>query len=451
VGCSATIAGFVLAPRTASAEVTIVKKDNWEAYVAGRVNAFVTYAFGDAYPRDMMPNKIIHGGGVENGVGIQDRDWVAALDANGQPDPTQQGKLSSMRVRSGYIPNVLTLGFRDHLRPDTTFMAQVSIWGTIDPGPNQNANAGTGQFPRAGGRTDILRADFREGFLDAQGPWGSVRAGKFLGLVSRGITEMEFLYGHGYGVGFPAAITTNYVAGSVSQPGPTGGLVGFGVIAATYAPGLTYATPDLAGLKLTMGVFEPVALPETPWNASRLVRPEGELTYDYKGDAFKVHLFGNGGYQKLYVGGTPINTAMWATGYGGRVEIGPVHLGGGGHFGKGVGLTYAFDGSATSSSQHDPDPPQLRSFSGIVAMGQFVAGQFDINLGFGRTAVSKTDQDYATTDSVIKTQTGISGGVVYHLNESFHLDVDFINTSFEWSGGEKQKVNFLNGGVVVTF
>ena len=39
VGCSATIAGFVLAPRTASAEVTIVKKDNWEAYVAGRVNA----------------------------------------------------------------------------------------------------------------------------------------------------------------------------------------------------------------------------------------------------------------------------------------------------------------------------------------------------------------------------------------------------------------------------
>jgi hypothetical protein len=52
---------------------------------------------------------------------------------------------------------------------------------------------------------------------------------------------------------------------------------------------------------------------------------------------------------------------------------------------------------------------------------------------------------------VLKTQTGISAGVVYHMNESLHFDVDFINTAFAWYGGEKQKVNFVNAGVTLTF
>ena len=52
---------------------------------------------------------------------------------------------------------------------------------------------------------------------------------------------------------------------------------------------------------------------------------------------------------------------------------------------------------------------------------------------------------------MIKTQTGISAGVVYHMSEKLHFDVDFINTSFVWYGGEKQRVNFVNTGVMMTF
>jgi len=138
-----------------------------------------------------------------------------------------------------------------------------------------------------------------------------------------------------------------------------------------------------------------------------------------------VHLFGNGGYQKLYVGARR-STQHVGTGYGGRVEIGPVHLGGGGHS-AGVGLTYAFDGSATSSSQHDP----IASAALVQRHRRDGAArrrQFDINLGFGRTQVARTDQDNATTDASSSPNRHFRG-VVYHLNESFHLDVDFINTS----------------------
>src|SRR6266850_281906 len=93
---------------TASAEVTIVKKDNWEVYAGGRVNAFLSYAFGDAYPRRAAPKGVIlSGGGVETSTsGIDNRDLIPKLDAMGNPDLTQQGTISAMRIRSGYIPNV---------------------------------------------------------------------------------------------------------------------------------------------------------------------------------------------------------------------------------------------------------------------------------------------------------------------------------------------------------
>jgi predicted porin len=131
--------------------------------------------------------------------------------------------------------------------------------------------------------------------------------------------------------------------------------------------------------------------------------------------------------------------------------MGPVHIGAGGHYGKGVGVTYAFDGSPTTSSAVSTPPNEMRLFSGLVAFGQLVAGQFDINVAVGQTQVKRHDADKNSPDSVLKTQTGISAGVVYHMDESLHFDVDFINTAFAWYGGEKQKVNFINAGITLTF
>jgi hypothetical protein len=450
---SAVAFATALSARAASAEVTIIKGDTWEAYAAGRVGAFFTYGFGDAYPVAIAPmGKIVPGGGVENGR--NGRDLIPKLDASGAPDPTQQGTLSMMRVRSGYIPNVLGIGFRKRLGRDNTLKGQVSMWGTIESAPVNNALAGTGQFPRAGGRSGPLRADFREGYMQVEGPWGGVTGGRFMSLFSRGIAEIAFLYGHGYGVGFPGVDVSDYVAGSMSEPGPTAGMVGFGVLAATYSAGLVYFTPNLGGLKLTAGVFEPVLLQGAGWGTTRAFRPETEVTYDMTSGNFKMHLFGNGSFQKLYNGGTVAEATMYGAGYGGRFEVGPVHIGGGGHYGKGVGLSYAFDGSATSSSAASTmsiPPNELRTFAGFSAFGQLALGEIDLNVAFGQTQVKRSEADLTVMDSVIKTQTGIAAGVVYHLNDALHFDVDFINTSFAWYGGEKQRVNFVNTGVTLTF
>jgi hypothetical protein len=461
VGYAAALIGCLLTAKPAAAEVTLIKTDNnWEVYLAGRVGAFFSYAVGDSYPVPAggMNGKIVSGGGLDE----KNLDLIPATDAMGQPDLTKQGTINRMRIRSGMLPNILSLGVRKRWADDLTFHAQVSLWGTIEPdAPLNNPRLGKGQLPRPSGPDEGVTPDFREGFLELSGSFGTVTGGRFLTLFSRGAFEADLMYGHGYGVGFPGvrvqpASGGNMVAGGLSRPGPTGGMAGFGSLGPGYAAGLVYATPSLGGLKVSAGIFDAAQLYSTPWSTTRTPRPEGELAYDLASGSTKVHLYANGAYQKLYDPVANTDTSMYGAGYGGRLEVGPVHLAVNGFIGKGVGLYYAFDGTPTSASSApaaDGKPTnEIRTFRGYSALAQLALGSVDLGVGAGQTQVLPTDLDKLDgTDSVIKTQTGISASVVYHATENLHLDLDFFNASFVWSLGEKQKDNLINAGATFTF
>jgi hypothetical protein len=51
----------------------------------------------------------------------------------------------------------------------------------------------------------------------------------------------------------------------------------------------------------------------------------------------------------------------------------------------------------------------------------------------------------------IKTQTGIAAGIVYHVNESLHLDLDYLRAQFRWYGTAKQDLNYINTGATLTW
>jgi hypothetical protein len=407
----ALLACSVVTTRQAAAEVTLVKSDPWEVYTSGRVNVFFGYAFGDGKPKGQLK-----GGGVET-----------SLDEKPSDDPNGQGKLSKMRVRSGFVPNVLSVGARRKMG-NSTLRAQMSIWGTIETLSQRKFVAVT--------------ADFREGFLEAGGPWGTFTGGRFGSLFSRGITETDFLYGHGYGVGF--------WGGNVNQPGPTAGLIGFGVLANSFSPGLMYTTPSLGGLKLAAGIFDPVSMAGS-WDGSRSARPEGELTYDMGGpdSFFKLHIYVNGAFQKVYQG--KLDETVKGVGGGFRTEIGHFHLGAGGHTGKGLGLYYALEGSEADTLGAGLP---FRTSQGYSIFAQYVLGQVDLNASFGQSLIKLLDQDTATLASgtfPIKAQTGIAAGVVYHLNESLHLDLDYLRAQFRWYGTAKQDINYINAGATLTW
>lgn len=402
---------------TASAEVTLLKSDNWEFYTNGRVNAFVSYGQGDGNPLPLrMGENIPLGGGLNPGIegspGPVGPDGVTQL----------QGTFKIMRVRSGFLPNTLGFGARTQLTAATSLNMYVGFWGLIEP-----ANLR---------KTDTNPAQMQEGYARITGPWGSFLAGRTISLFSRGATENDFLYAHGYAVGFP---------GSIDNHGNTAGMIGFGVLAVFYSPGLVYTTPRLGGLQLNVGVYDPSAL-GGGFDKNRWARPEAELTFDAQLGWLNVHLFGNGETQDLYKAGSDTVTRSAGVGYGGRFEAGPLHLGLAGHYGKGLGLGYALEAGAVSVSQNF----ELRTFDGYSAFAQYAAARFDINLGWGISRVFELDSDKMMIVS-LPHQTAYSAVFVFHATANYHLSLDYMHVNAKWSLGEKQAMDFLSTGVVANW
>jgi hypothetical protein len=425
IGVVCSFAWFALFPGSALAEKTLLKTNDWEVYTDGRVGAFLSYARGDGLPqptRDAAGNQIhdVSGGGMN---GQAERDLLP----NGG---LTQGTIERWRVRSGFIGNILGVGVRGAIDEHTKISAYIQIWAYIES-EQQRKNK-----PNP--------ADLRVGYMKLEGPWGSVVAGRQRTLFSRGATDIDVLYAHRYGVGFPGAIDSN---------GPTSGHVGFGVLGSGWSAGMVYATPPLAGLTLSLGIFDPIAL-QGAWTRTKLPRGETELTFEQPfADLGKVVLFGNGAYQDLYKQDSRDSTKAWGFGLGGRVEVGPVHLGVAMHKGTGLGLNYALEASdATLDAVGN-----LRRGDGYYVQSQVVLGQVDLSAGWGITRVFLNDEDNALDvngnipHSVVKSQMGISAGVVYHVRPWWHLDVDYFRADFSWFLGEKQVVNIFNGGTTFTW
>ena len=441
---------FILAafavPKSALAEKVIAKGDDWQVYTDGRGAAFLSWVYGQGMPQatygvnaDGNPVQIhdIKGGG-----------FGAYLD-QGPPDPVsgvqQQGTMNSMRVRSGFIGNQLGLGVRGQVTQWTTAMAYIQIWAYAESEGRQKNRPNP--------------ADVRQGYAKLEGWWGSFLAGRTRALFSRGATDIDSLYAHRWGVGWPGGIDTN---------GPTLGQIGFGVMGSGFAAGLIYGTPVLKGFRLNVGFFDPIQLQNAGWTRTKYLRPESELTFERKfGETGKIVLFGNGVYQKLYKAGycappTPTNPlpceeTAYGLGYGGRFELGPVHLGAAAHYGKGLGLNYALEASDASG---DPSG-NLRKNDGYYLQTQFVLGKLDLFAGWGIDRVMLTDQDNQTvadpTDpsgtrqviphSIIKYQMGINAGIVYNITPNVHFDIDYFRAKSAWFLGESQVVHVANAGM----
>jgi len=432
--------GLVLlasAARTAHAEEILSNPGSgWEGYTSGRIGGFVQVLQGDGRPQTYARNA----DGIEVPVHPVSDGGVQAqsdpeLNAQGEP---RVGPLLASRVRSGFLGNILTLGVRRKVA-QYLITGQISIWGTTE--------------------TDQRRTfyknlpDEREGYIKAEGPGGSLLVGRALSLFSRGATEIDYLYGHGYGVGNPSGFEFS---------GPSGGHIGYGVLAPVFVAGVQYATPKLAGLQLSVGYFDPATLVGLYWERTKFGRAESELTYDASfGGTSKLHVFANGAYQELYARDSPRHASVYGGGAGARLELGPFHLGVAGHYGKGLGLYYFLNGSDSILAQGRGD--ELRKFDGAYVQSQLVVNNFDFNVGWGITRVHQVTADvdpsnYDTSftpavlkSSPVKSQMGLSGVIVYHFTPGLHAALDYFRSDTSWWAGEKEAVNSFSAGMTLTW
>jgi hypothetical protein len=438
---------------SARGDTPLAQGDGWEVFTNGRVNAFQSYARGDSFPIPTydpnMPGVVLHeakGGGLKA---------LAERAVFLPPDPRsmelQPGTIEGSRIRSGFLGNIFGFGVRRNITPYTTVTAYMSIWAVVESEEHRKYRP--------------VFADVREGYAKIEGRWGSFLAGRSLVLFNRGGTTIDFLYGHGYGLGYPGSIDVN---------GPAAGQIGFGLLANGFGAGLVYATPVLGGLQLSVGYYDPSNLVGTRLERSKWGRPEAELTYDLSfGNTGKLVLFGNGAWQKLYQGDSTFERTVYGGAGGARFELGPVRFGATAHAGKGLGLAFAFDPSEATVTE---DGSELRNFSGFYGQLMLVFGKLSISGGAGITNVSRlavdrvdtrdNDGDPATPsadddgmpgmpdqppNSYTKSQFGINGGVFYRITDYLVLGVDYFRAEFRWWQDEKQVVNFLNSGMTVTW
>jgi hypothetical protein len=181
---------------------------------------------------------------------------------------------------------------------------------------------------------------------------------------------------------------------------------------------------------------------------------EGELTWEWKFlQTGKIVVFANGAYQRVYKDGAcavtsetpgPCVEEAWGNGAGLRFELGPVHFGVAEHFGKGLGLNYALEGSyaALDAQSH------LRYFDGHYEQLQVVLGRFDLFAGWGIARVYLTDLDKEDPRlSVIKWQFGINGGVVFNVRPNLHIDLEYFRAQADWWLGESQVLHCASTGM----
>ena len=448
--------GLFFAP-VARAEKTLVKTDQFEVFTDGRVGAFISWVYGDGRPpAQRVVGTDASGQPAVAGLwNILGGELEAPQESELSDDPElasfgvlKQGTVNMVRVRSGFIGNSLGFGVRAPVTDTITSSAYIQFWTFVES-PNRNIG-------------NPNPADLKLAYAQIEGPFGTVSAGRLRGLFSRGATDINAKYAHGYAVGFPYSLDSN---------GPTRGMIGFGVMGTGWAGSVQYATPRLAGFQLTAGLMDPIVNQAARFTRTKLPRGEAELRYKLEfGSSGLIEPFVNGMYQKLYRDGycnpnaTPepgyCETQAFGVGYGARFEYGPFRLGLAGHFGDGLGLARALEVSTASTDVTD----HLRSFDGYYAQTQVALGAFDVFAGAGVVRVFLTDHDKQARIehpfqpgvtvpeySLIKDQIGINAGAVFHYTESLHFAVDYFRAQLDWQLGEQQVLHATNAGMTFTW
>jgi hypothetical protein len=312
-------------------------------------------------------------------------------------------------------------------------------------------------------------------YLDLSGNWGSVRAGRALGLFARGNLLMNYEIGHAYGVGFPCAYEKMF--------GGACGHVGFGTLWPDFRAQITYTTPSIGDiLSISVGAFDPRTIPTYEWDQTPLPRFEGEAVANFSWrENWGIKAWGNGFHQRIGTSAdidTDMNMATppvrqnftqdaYGAGGGLQANLGPFKIGGAGYTGKGMDgfTTFSFNpiyiGQSSSIQNYER---KFRPSQGFLAQASIKFGDTWIMGGFGQARFSRIDTDIAqdTVDAfpLIRSHTGISAGIFHRIGHVV-VGLDYFNAHYAFDPRRisspngptytqySQTIHTVNGGVTL--
>jgi hypothetical protein len=248
-------------------------------------------------------------------------------------------------------------------------------------------------------------------------------------------------------------------------------MVGYGVVFAGFNPQLTYNTPNMGGLQMSIGLFDPSNSPGK-LEITPLPRVEADVTFEKEFSGGKVHFFINGMYQTLKESWLNAHDRLKAAGasddvanattdqksvssrainYGFWAELSKFRLGFSSHWGYGIGMNNALENTpVVFDSAHDPR--KFDAYYGVVGL------DFDtvyVNAGYGITRLFTTEQDrqdaLTARQDPIKTQAGISAGINYRFSKNLIAALEYFDAQHTWYLGEKQHVEVVNAGLTMVW
>jgi hypothetical protein len=395
----------VLANREAFAELPLLSAKGWDVSIDGRLNTFISFSQGDAQPS-----------GAATWTGIEDR--AAGTD-----------HIAMTRVRSGFITNVFGFRLVKQLTPDLKVTGRFATWVGVS---------------QARDKSDNPAVDVREVYVKMEGDWGGILAGRDLSLFARGAILLDYEIHHAYGLGHPCAIRT--VRGGAC------GFAGHGILFPSFNAGIVYSTPELSGLQLSVGAYDPATVGERQYERTPFPRVEAELTYKWPG---YFHLFADALWQRIGSNTNPEQNPD-ATGIaaGAGVTLGPFAAGFAYHTGKGLGLYVPLENSPLFSD----DNGVLRRSHGLAGMASLSFGETKIAGGAGMTELLRSEFEPTGPLMVTfpKRQLGISAGVYQGIDETLFFALEYFRGYYDWhqstvGGNPKQRVNFVNAGVTLVW
>ena len=384
----------------AVAQVLLVDRDGWRLSTDGRVNAFLSVAEGNGLPADQPQNL---------GAGNHD-----ATDSN--------NNLHSSRIRNGFLMSILGFTGEKQVSPDLKVTARVGLWMNI-----------------TGSRTKNIPGlvDPRELYGKLEGRWGSFLGGSDLSLFGRGATLMDQQIAHDFGLGSPCDV--EFASGGGC------GMVGFGEPFPGFEPGFVYATPNLGGLQLSVGAYDPATISNAQLNRAPLPRFEGEATYQIRNLA---RVFASGFWQVLegtVPATTPsgttylrnLHTDGWGVQAGAMLSLGPVMLGGAAYEGAGFSPITYLDESVISADSAGV----LRNSRGAFGLGSFSFETLKLKIagGVGVWQLDKNRNDVGAVSptgapsnpALIKQNLGETIGL-YQTTGPVHFALEYFRAQYTW-------------------
>jgi len=428
------VAGTFMMVMPAQAKVAIGTANGWEFSTDGFINAFAVMEDADD--------------SIDGGVAGTTQ---AGLDLM---NPTTNEK--SFRVRTGLLPGLIAFNVKAPTTNGIDLAARVGFYPQIqDPDGSRLNNQGTlaggdattdpggadnhthnVDIP-APGDTNIdfgSHIDLREAFMTADGAFGQILAGRALHLYQgKNILNDMTLFSAGVQGG--------------SSGNTTFGYIGFGYVYTQFGAQFRYTTPDMAGVKLAIGILDPSHMDgwATGGNNYDIVESPGyeaEISYAGSvGGGVNLQAWVNGMSQSAERQDTATSTkevtcSGIAAGVG--VDVAGLHVLASGFSGSGNGSAIMMALDAVDNNDDERDATGL-----LGQVTYTILGATKIGIQYGTTDIDETNADKlarttgAAADRVaqVDKRTAYTLGVYHDVTPNWKVMAEYTNAKVEWFDG----------------